>query len=619
MCRIARDFVRANTSAEPARLIDWFPMMQRFVVLLTVFTPILACAQQPRFQGTIQLPAIARYRELPLRMMDEVSLAKPSATEVLADGSIEFFLRILEQSKQPATQIQALDALADIARRELGDITPAMAAIQKAVKSPDRLVRQAAAGAVISTDARDAVGELLGLCESEDDRLRMRIEPVLARWKYEPATKMWQTRVTEQSGTRISISLACDGLAAVGAKNALDDLETLIRTANSFQARLAAGRAIATLEPERGLALFDEFASGDTTSRLIAATLLTGDDAECRKKLSLMSDDQSAAVAAKAWVTLEASEPELLRDKVDAGHAHRDTQVRLAAIGVMERFADEANCDRLAVMSGDAHIVVRNNARRTLTEFAAASDTLKSRIVSNAMDAVTKADSWQRVEQSLLIAAVQGQAQFTEKCVPLLTHKRPEVYATAAWLMHLFPNALVMDEVTDIATRRLKLFGQAPDEEKVDLGYQMASLFQLAGYLEHRPFQPLCNQQFSKNSGVTREGRAAAIWAIGMLNRNQPDKELISQLLRRLNDRSSPIPEFSLVRRMCVMALGRMQAKTESGQLRHAYKVDAPSTLIPEAVRWALGEFGAEVPPTRLLRDSVKEVGGWDLSPSSGD
>ena len=592
--------------------------MRRYMLLLiAAFVPAVAWSQDElSFDVEIEYPPIVRYRELPMRMMEELKVRMSVMDEVMDEGTVEFFRRIVETSKDSATQIQALDALADIARRKLGDVQAAVPAIRAATRSSDRAVQRAAAIAIIDADARDAAADLLKVVnESKDDRLRMRIEPTLAVWKFEPASAMWRERLSDPLAGSASVALACDGLAAVGSTESLTDIRAILEKSPRFQSRIAAARAIGQLDPKLGLRLHAELVGGRVSDQLAAVALLSNDDKECQQKLLGLCSSKANAVAAAAWVALEKRDPAALRSLFDDGVKHPDTQVRLAVLRAMKHFPTVQNCDRLATALGDQHIVVRNNARIVLQAFST-EKSLLDRIVMNAGKTITAANNWCGVEQSLLVAALLKQHQFSEECVPLLTHDRPEVFVTAAWLMHLYPNALILKEVTAIAQARLKVVRRARIEMQTDMGLQMAHLFQLAGFVDYKPFQPLCEEQFNKSSGVGREGRAAAMWAIGMLNRDTPSEQLVGQLVRRVNDRTSDTnPEFDLVRYKCVMSLGRMNARSQVAEIRKAYKLDTPVTVIPEASRWALARFGEEVPPERTMRDSVTKVGGWKLSP----
>ena len=73
---------------------------------------------------------------------------------------------------------------------------------------------------------------------------------------------------------------------------------------------------------------------------------------------------------------------------------------------------------------------------------------------------------------------------------------------------------------------------------------------------------------------------------------------------------------MGLVRRMALMSIARMGAKSEIDQVHRAYKIDPPMTLIPEAARWALKQLGeTDIPPAKPPRDATNPVGGWSVAP----
>jgi HEAT repeat protein len=585
------------------------------VVVATSFATATSHGQDVQFNGELDLPKIVRFRELPMRMMLEVTQEPGKTNVVLEPGHLEYFDNLIRTSTDPELQTEAANSLARIARGDHGDISGSIDGLEKLLTSENRNVRRAAAMALIEGKATSASPSLLELSQTGNDRLRQLIDPALAAWSFAPAGEVWQARLTDINTSGTSLALAARGIEALKFTAATDAVRLLVSNPNaSFQSRQAAARTLCSIAPAAAREVAAKLEAGTMRERLLAIRLLSSKDAGSPEKLLALCEDTENAIAALAWTQLQELKPELLRSQVENGHAHADAGVRMAAIQVMSNFPDAKHCGLLQTLTGDVHIGVRNQAREVLVAYAKAKTELRDLVVSNATLAVQSNDTWQQTEQALHIAAALKEAKFTKLSVPLLTADRAEVYVTAAWLMHLFPDPLVMKQVTTIAEQR---YPRAKEPiAGGDISNQLAHLFLSAGYLEHKPMQTLCEKQLNKGSIAGIKARAAAVWALGMMNRGEAESPLVRQLIGRLNDRSTDPPELPVVRRMAIMSIARMGAKSEIDQIRRAYKIDPPQTLIPEAARWALQELGeTDIPPAKPPRDVTNPVGGWTVSP----
>jgi HEAT repeat protein len=586
------------------------------LVLLAIVTTSVV-GEDVHFTGEIKLPAIARHQQLLNRMMEELKVAPPKVVRELPEGTIAFFQKLLVDGTEADLQLDAVRALGEIAQENDGDISPAFPAITALLTHQNRELRRAAALTLIAADAKDSAAELLKLCESSDGRLRSIVEPVLGKWEFQPAAAMWNARLQDPSSSGSSLTLAANGLSTLESTTAADAVRAVIENQNApYRARHAAGVALSSLDAGGANEVAAKLAVGTLRDRLLAVVLLNNKNPESLNSLATLCSDKENAVAAKAWTQLSKLDSSRLKQSVAVGCDHPDSGVRRAAVRVMSDFPEAAHCDLLAKLSGDVHINVRNEARVVLLEHATTDAELQKQIVANAEAAVKANDSWERTEQALLIAALLNQTQFTAMCVPLLEHERPEVFVTAAWIMHLYPDALVMDAVTPIMKRRYELRNTRGLADDIDL--QMSFLFQTAGWLEHKPVQSLCEAQFSKNSGLGWAGRAAGISAIGMMNRDNPEADLVQKIVGRLNDRDSMVPELGQVQRMAVMSIGRMGAKDQISELMKAHGLDPVMSVIPESARWAMTRLGeTNLPARRSVPNVMRPVGGWNVYPVS--
>jgi hypothetical protein len=208
--------------------------------------------------------------------------------------------------------------------------------------------------------------------------------------------------------------------------------------------------------------------------------------------------------------------------------------------------------------------------------------------------------SWQELEQSLVLLGELHHREWQSEQIRLLTdHPRGEVYVTAAWLLHLMPSHAAAEKIATITTQRYQKIGD------VDNALQLMFLFQHAGIVRADSLQPLCEKQFVK--GPLPEMRAAGLWALGKINSGNPDARLVPKLVERIFDDDIENPEDFDVRRMCVLALVWMNARSRLPDIRRARRSYGEVSMLGEACRWALPQLGADpLPPLESLRVPIR-------------
>ncbi len=82
-------------------------------------------------------------------------------------------------------------------------------------------------------------------------------------------------------------------------------------------------------------------------------------------------------------------------------------------------------------------------------------------------------------------------------------------------------------------------------------------------------------------------------------------------LIGRLTDESTVMPEDLGVRRMCAVALGRMKAEEAVESLRKYYPKKLSTEPFPNACGWALQEIKGERLPTSGTAEVIQK--GWFL------
>jgi len=581
--------------------------------------PNLEFSPHGPFQGPIEISHIARFNNLPMRMFLEPHLISPGTVEKVDSSFMELFDRTLREFDDDELLVTAALSLARVAREKLNsDLSRSTDILMKHLEShPDLPVRFACARALVNADASQAAAAVLALDTHASDAQRLWIDPALSRWKFAAAGDVWKQRLSTDSETAVAVSLACDGLAALGDLKASDLLLAVLRgKLLAYEKRKSAAKAICLLVPDAALTESDSCIAGNELERLLGIELLTSTNPEAHAKLSPLCSDTSDAVATAAWTVLHELSPETLVPQISTGRSHRDAAVRMTAARIMRRFPDAERTQWLHQMLSDKHLEVRNVAREMLFLVAEEHAALRVEIIEMASDTLkANPDDWQAIEQCLLLLGQLRASQFSDRCIPLLEHPRNEVLVTSAWLLHLFPDPAVEDAVKKrlIQIEELTL-SLDMTSTKVEVGLQSSYLFQFAGLQRMKDLEPVLKQNFRKIL-VSRLilKRAAAMWALGLFHEKENVPELAKSLIGRINDRDGPSPELLEVRRMSTIALGLIRADSARPDLLDAYRVDPALSLIPDSARWSLGMMGD--PLLEPVKPYTPVVGGWRLSP----
>lgn len=569
------------------------------------------------YLGPLEIAQTSRFLQLPKRMLLEPNIKAAPNRKVLDARYVPLFDKMLRESNDAELlEITAL-GLARIAREKMQDTHGSSDILLQHLNShSDLRVRFACARALIDGDIQESAAAILALDEFADDSQRLWIEPGLIRWKVATAKSMWIDRLKARQATSVKISLACQGLAALGDADASELLLALINNPLlPYEKRLAAAKSLQTVNPQQAFDAAKPFLVGDVPTRRLAAELLASTNAQAQTTLTTLCSDSSDGVASAAWLSLQQLNPGLLVESLSTGRSHRDAEIRMAASRVMALFPTPERVGWLNELMSDRHLMVRNIAREVSFQIAEEQPPLREQIVSMAGDKLSAdAEDWQGIEQSLLLLGQLRATQFSDHCIPLLEHARNEVLVTSAWLLHLFPDEAVQSAVIERLKKSDSLF-KNPENYPVgaELGEQSAYLIQYAGLIRLKELQPFLEPDFSKSALGGINKRAAAMWALGLLHEGDSDPALTKSFLARVADRGGMMPEFELIRRISVISLGILRSKAAVPGLLEAYTLDPQGSAIPDSARWSLGMIGEEMPEP--LQGFEQFIGGWKLSP----
>src|SRR5262249_25727822 len=112
---------------------------------------------------------------------------------------------------------------------------------------------------------------------------------------------------------------------------------------------------------------------------------------------------------------------------------------------------------------------------------------------------------------------------------------------------------------------------------------------------------------------IGAESRAAAIWALGLIQEKKPPERLVEAVTDRLTDDSVIMPEDMGVRRMCAVALGRWKATGAVESLRGYCAGKLYADPFANACGWAIEQLTGERLPASGTVEVVQK--GWFLQP----
>ena len=570
---------------------------------------------QGGFFGPIPLPPIVRYQSLPMRMHLEPLIPPFRILKELDNRLVPLWERTLREGTDPELVEVASLSLARVAEQKLANIQSAEKSLQTLAQNSDNSrIRYAAAFALAVSDSQSSASTLVELAKAGSDAQRIPIEQALIRWKSAVALELWNARLLDASTTNASFQLATEGLASI---NHGEAIEPLLRVAGdsavSYTKRMAAAKAAAVLSADQAFAASEALSTGDVQERLLALALLNTEKNEAKIKSATFCADPSDAVASVAWQQVFQKNSELLQDHLETGRRHRDSQVRMTAARTMRGWPTSERAKWLQELLSDIHIEVRNVSRAMLVLIAAEHPEFKEQIIAQAAAILSpESTDWQGIEQSLVVLAQLQATQFSQTAFGLLGHAKDEVVVTAAWLIQLFPDEVIREQVRkeiEQCEEKLSRGEKSPN----DTSLREMMLLQYAGLVRMKELQPLMEIQFSKSAPGMTEKRASGLWALAVIHEKTANEELVKKFEARVQDRNSLPPEYMPVRRSSVMALGLLRSTKSIPVVMESYQIDPPPDGIPDTARWILPLLGQsmppEIPPFRI------GAGGWRIIP----
>lgn len=478
--------------------------------------------------------------------------------------------------------------------------------------------RIAAARALIVLDAKDAGQSLFDASMRYGADLRQVIEPALADWKFEPIRAIWLQRLDAKETRHRELMLAIHGLGKAGDESALPKLLGLTSDRQRpSSVRLAAARSAGLLKDSGLDADAKQLIGADsssTTDRLVAVALLGRHQSAAAQSLLLqLARDQEPSVVAAALARLNAISHDLVLPLAEQAIANDDVNVREQGANAFVARPTPGRMMLLAKLLDDVHPSLRGSIRESL--FVLAQNPDLDAVIRPAATQVLESESWRGQEQAALLLCELDHKPAAPRLVKLLESSRSEVLVTAAWGLRKLAVPEMLPAMLERATQQteVRLKGRLPH----GVDEQVAHLFEAFGIMKYAASEALLRKYVPKILDLGEYSRSAAIWSLGLLHNGVPDEQLATQLVERLTEPLLVPSEFTRVRTMSAISLGRMQAKSQVKRMLDFLGPKVSPFATPLAIRWAVHQLTGELLPD--AEPPIESRSGWFLEPLDDD
>ena len=483
------------------------------------------------------------------------------ATEVrFPPGLPALWLQAIERPERDLKR-RGASAIALAHSKGLTGLEVTIEPLMKILDQPDedRTVRLTAARALVELDAREAAPLLFKSLQPGDVDFAELVEPALARWTHTAMREVWRARLAGQSTVRRMHVLAIRGLTALGDTESLPRLLQLAQdrgraTDVRLEAAMALGRLQETGLEEAARKLIGDKSPQAIVDRLVAARMLArhrGKDAE--SLLSELATDPQTSVRAIALEGLFGIDPNLILPMIDQTITSDAANVRRWGAKTLVAKPSPENLVLLGPMLDDPDPGLRRYVCDALLQLAQ-DESLHDAVVTQGRR-ILASDSWRGLEQATLLLVSLNDKSIVDRLLELLDAERAEVHATAAWGLCRLDVASTSEPICKVFRRKTDSYlAGEPRADGTEL--QLSHLAQALGQMKYAPADSVLRKYIPKGTPLPPISRAGAVWALGQLYADNPQDELANQLVERLNDVASMMPEASNVRAMSAVTLG---------------------------------------------------------------
>lgn len=541
-------------------------------------------------------------------LMDEDPRLTPQRGKMLfPKEAVEIWRQAAQRQEEEMRRLLG-ESIARAQRSGLVDLSSLAPDLRTAFRQSRGATRVNLASALIALNDLEMASELAAAAD-KDVNLAAIVEPALATWDIQSRRPEWR-RIVSQGGESLRRRLlAVRACGQVRDSQALASLAELVLDGHQMTGlRIAAAEAAGLCSADADadpLPLAQQLVQQDShLAWMLAARLLR----HARQDASLpllkrIATHHSLAVAPLGCERLGENWPQTLVELADTTAGHASPLVRIRTLRTMAEHGGPRAPALLGGLLGDAHPQVRMTAADELIRVAG--EELRPSVLEQ-VDAALAGDRWQAHAQGLRVAEVLNHTDAIPAAFKLLNKPSIESRNAAAFFLgrRALPEHLpeIWTHVQQLLASRQTGLSFVPADE------ELMQLLQGIGRLRALEADAKLQQILQKNSPYPFIMRAAAGWALGKLHADDNQRPLAEFLMERVNDVVDPFnSEADVVRKMCMISLGRMKAVPQLPELRkHDVGVTSMTDL---ANAWAQEQITGkpvETPgrPTDLIIDS---------------
>ena len=559
-----------------------------------------------------------RFDEYELLMLDRPRLSLMQVQDLeFPSGLVELWMRALKR-QEPELQRLIIDTMAMAFEEKLQGLDVAVEELVKLASADkqDLDVVRAAAQTLIVLDVREHQQLFADLAAAKGAAVSEIVEPALADWESSVMEDAWISRVRDQAASPSQMMLAINGLAAIGSSGANEALQSLVLNTSALRKlRMAAAKALGTLAPEEQLKLADEFEKTATErilDALLGLALIDGaDSTEAVEILQRYAVNGNSVVQSLALGHLYRIDYKLVLPHVSTSVDSRDVNVRRWCAKAL---VDGRNQDDVATLAGllnDVNPGLRMFVANSMVDFAE-DEKLKALVLSE-VEKVIDGDNWRGFEQACVVFGRLDHEPSAERLVELLGHPRGDVKVAAAWGLTQLRVAEVLPDMLDHAESVYEgLKSGELNAGMPGVTFHLAHLCLAFGDQGYIAAEPLLLKLLPKSYDYGEFPRPAAVWSLGVFHKDDPEPKLVASMVERLQDDEGMVPEIELVRVMCAVSLGRMNAVSAKNALAE-YSVN--TNMLSSATRWGIEEITGEPVPLPPRKPTTNTKNQWFLTP----
>ena len=498
----------------------------------------------------------ARAVEAEWIMYHDPVLPRPASKIEFPQGLPALWSRALEMPQRDLKRCAAT-AIVSAHQKGLAGLEVTTQPLMNLLRASDqeRAVRLAAACALVELDARPVAQLLFEQLHDGDLDMAELVEPALGQWNYAPVRDLWLKRLAGPVAAQRLHLLAIQGLTQAGQTQTVPRLKQLVQDQQTAATvRLAAADALGKLQPT-GLVDLARATSADTSDnsivdRLCAARMLAGHrDEEARLLLAEMAIDPQPSIQTVALGHLFRIDPELIMPIIDLTIGSPDVNVRRWVADALIAKPTPERMTRLSSLLEDVNPDLRQHVCDSCVKLAE-NKSLRDSVLEQARH-ILAGEGWRGQEQAILLLVTLDDKSIVDRLLALLDSPRPEVHTTAAWGLSRLEVPTTLKPILAAFQKKKEQWASGQRRSAAQINIQLSHLAQAMGQMNYMPADDTLRTFIPKSAPFDPNTRGAAIWAVGRLHAGQADAALATQLMDRIKDTRSSIPEDQHVGAMC--------------------------------------------------------------------